>query len=78
MHLHLADVAQGFDVAVGAQHAVGADLAGFAAGVIEIPAVTTDLPPVATGYAYRTFRITAPVSAGPGGFLQVLAAEDTP
>jgi autotransporter-associated beta strand protein len=54
------------------------DLAGFAAGVIEIPAVTTGLPPVATGYAYRTFRITAPVSAAPGGFLQVLAAEDTP
>jgi autotransporter-associated beta strand protein len=54
------------------------DLAGFAAGVSEIAAVTTGLPPVATGYSYRTFRITAPVSAGPRAFLQVLAAEVTP
>jgi autotransporter-associated beta strand protein len=54
------------------------DLAGFTTAVSEIPAITTGLPPVATGYTYRTFRITAPVSAGPKAFLQALAAEDLP
>lgn len=55
-----------------------ADLAGFTTAVSEIPAITTGLPPVATGYSYRTFRITGPVSAGPRAFLQALATEDVP
>jgi autotransporter-associated beta strand protein len=54
------------------------DLAAFTTAVSEIPAITTGLPPVATGYTYRTFRITDPVSAGPKAFLQALAAEDVP
>ena len=54
------------------------DLAGFTTAASEIAAITTGLPPVATGYSYRTFRITAPVNAGPKAFLQVLATEDIP
>lgn len=54
------------------------DLAGFTTAVSEIPAITTGLPPVATGYTYRTFRITDPVSAGPKAFLQALATEVLP
>jgi autotransporter-associated beta strand protein len=54
------------------------DLAGFTTAVSEIPAITTGLPTAAPGYTYRTFRITAPVSAGPKAFLQALAAEDLP
>jgi autotransporter-associated beta strand protein len=54
------------------------DLAGFTTAVSEIAAITTGLPPAATGYTYRTFRITDPVTAGPKAFLQALAAEDVP
>lgn len=54
------------------------DLAGFTTAVSEIPAITTGLPPAATGFTYRTFRITDPVSAGPKAFLQAFAAEDVP
>lgn len=54
------------------------DLAGFTTAVSEIAAITTGLPPAATGYTYRTFRITDPVTAGPKAFLQALAAEDLP
>lgn len=54
------------------------DLAAFTTAVSEIPAITTGLPPAATGYSYRTFRITDLVSVGPKAFLQALAAEDLP
>jgi autotransporter-associated beta strand protein len=54
------------------------DLAGFTTAISEITAITAGLPPVATGYSYRTFRITAPVSAEPKAFLQALASEDLP
>lgn len=54
------------------------DLAGFTTAVSEIPAIITGLLPVASGYTYRTFRITDPVSAGSKAFLHALAAEDLP
>ena len=54
------------------------DLAGFTTAISEVTAITNGLPPAATGYSYRTFRITAPVSGGAKAFLQALAAEDLP
>ena len=52
-----------------------ADLSGFAIGVEETAALTTGLPDLTSGWAYRTFRIVAPVNTAPKGFLRAAATE---
>lgn len=55
-----------------------AALSGFTAGVEETTALSAGLPALSTGWTYRTFRLTAPVSSAPKGFLRANANDATP
>jgi autotransporter-associated beta strand protein len=47
------------------------DLATFASGVVEVtPALSAGLPAVNSGWSYRTFRLTNPVTSAAAGFLR--------
>lgn len=54
------------------------NLQQFTTAVSEVSAITTGLPPIASGYTYRSFRITDPVTSSPKAFLQATATEVTP
>lgn len=55
-----------------------AALSGFTAGVEETTALSAGLPALSSGWTYRTFRLTAPVSSAPKGFLRANANDATP
>ncbi|WP_035609202.1 autotransporter-associated beta strand repeat-containing protein [Haloferula sp. BvORR071] len=52
-----------------------ANLSGFTAGVEETTALTAGLPALSSGWTYRTFRLTAAVSAARKGFLRADASD---